>query len=233
MQFSPEHHGAPFRIKICGLSTSPTMKAALETGADLVGLVFHPKSPRFVALENAMSLAAQARGKAGIVALIVDASPDEARALVEDLKPDWLQLHGSETPGEVAAIKAATQVKIMKAVGVSGVADLAALAQYRSVCDALLLDAKPPKHAAYPGGHGQVFDWNILKKLDPALPVMVSGGLGPENVADAITTIRSFGVQLAGVDVSSGVENAPGVKDIGKIRLFVEQARKAANEVKA
>jgi len=213
----------PFAIKICGLSTPPTLRAALTVGVEMIGLVFHPRSPRFVSEVQALELAAMARGRAEIVALIVDHEPDEARHLVEWLRPDWLQLHGRETPERVGAIKDATGLRVMKALGIATQHDLAAIAPYQEVADRILLDAKAPKDAAYPGGHGRPFDWSILAALDPALRFMLSGGLDPANVAQAITVTRP-----SGVDVSSGVESAPGVKDIDRITDFVVAARAAA-----
>ncbi|AMJ62358.1 phosphoribosylanthranilate isomerase [Bosea sp. PAMC 26642] len=211
-----------FLVKICGLSTPQTLTAALEAGAEMIGLNFHPKSPRYVALERARELAAIARGRTQIVALIVDWDEKEAVALAETLKPDWLQLHGRETPEQVRAIKAATGLPVMKALGIAGREDLAAIETYRGSADLILLDAKPPKDAAYPGGHGRTFDWTLLAGLDPALRFMLSGGLDPANVAEAIRIAKP-----AGVDVSSGVESAPGVKDAGRIRDFVVAARAA------
>ena len=215
-----------FRVKICGLSTPRTLAAALDAGADMIGLVFHPRSPRFVALPEAAELAAMARGRAAIVALLVD--PDDAAVadLVARVRPDWLQLHGGEAPARVAAIRAATGRPVIKAVGVAAAEDLAAISPYRAVADLILLDAKPPKDAAYPGGHGRPFDWRILAGLDPALRFMLSGGLDPETVGAAIRTVRP-----AGVDVSSGVESAPGLKDSDKITAFVAAARAAAAEL--
>jgi len=211
-----------FRIKICGLSTPETLEAALAAGADMIGFVFHPKSPRYVTLEQAAELAAIARGRAEIVALIVDWDEKQADALVEALKPDWLQLHGAESVGLVAAIKLVTGRRIMKALGVAGPGDLSRIPAYAAVADAILLDAKPPKDAAYPGGHGRPFDWKLLAGLDPAFRFMLSGGLDPANVEDAIGIARP-----AGVDVSSGVESAPGVKDVGRIAEFGKAARRA------
>lgn len=216
-----------FTVKICGLSTRETMAAALAAGADMVGLVFHPKSPRFVDMARAMALAEMARGRAEIVALIVDFDVARARELVDALRPDWLQLHGRETPEQALALKAATGLRVMKALGVAAPSDLAAMSSYVAVTDRILLDAKPPKDAAYPGGHGRPFDWTILSGLDPALRFMLSGGLDPANVADAIRIARP-----AGVDVSSGVESAPGVKDIRRIRDFIAAARQAAQDLK-
>lgn len=223
----------PFRIKICGLSTADMMQAALDAGADMVGLVFHPRSPRFVTLERAAELAEQARGKAGIVALVVDFDERAAMELVESLQPDWLQLHGTESIGLTDAIRKASGPKVIKALPVSGPDDLEQVSSYIGASDLVLLDAKPPQDAAYPGGHGRPFDWDILKALDPALPFMLSGGLDPGNVADAIRRCRRMGVAISGVDVSSGVESAPGVKDIGKIGSFIMAAREAAGEALA
>lgn len=218
----------PFLIKICGLSTNQSMEAALVAGADMVGLVFHRKSPRSVSREQAQVLAEQAHGRAQVVALVVDCETGIAAELAQQVKPDWFQLHGSETPELVTATRHASGCRILKAIGVSVPDDLAALAPYASMADMLLLDAKPPGDAAYPGGHGKVFDWTILNQLDPAQPFMLSGGLTPENVASAITTVRALGVNLIGVDVSSGVESAPGVKDVSKISDFIQAARQAA-----
>lgn len=216
-----------FLVKICGLSTPQTLAAALEAEADMIGLNFHPKSPRFVTVERAVELAGIARGRTQIVALIVDWDESRAIELAETLKPDWLQLHGRETPEQVRSLKAATGLPVMKALGIAGPEDLAAIDAYRDAADLILLDAKPPKDAAYPGGHGRPFDWDLLAELDPDLRFMLSGGLDPANVADAI---RIAGP--AGVDVSSGVESARGVKDVGAIRDFIAAARLAAQDLK-
>jgi phosphoribosylanthranilate isomerase len=217
----------PFLIKICGLSTPETMVAALDAGADMVGLVFHRKSPRSVSLETAAGLAAMARGRAMIVALTVDPSDEGIDAIRAAVNPDLVQLHGSETPERCTEIAARIERPIMKALGIAEASDLDAIRSYRPQIDRLLLDAKPPKDAAYPGGHGQTFDWTILKGLDPFMPFMLSGGLTPGNVGEAVRTVQSLGVTLAGVDVSSGVESSPGVKDLSKINAFIENARKA------
>ncbi len=217
----------PIPIKICGLSTSETMAAALDAGADMVGLVFHRKSPRSVSLEQAAELANQARGKAIITALTVDPSDEGINAIMAKVNPDLIQLHGTETPERCAAISERIARPVMKALGVAQADDLTALKAYRPSIDRLLLDAKPPKDAAYPGGHGKTFDWQVLKSLDPFMPFMLSGGLTPENVGEAIRTVQALGVTLAGVDVSSGVESAPGVKDIALIKAFITNARKA------
>lgn len=217
----------PLLVKICGLTTPATVEAALDAGADLIGFVFHPRSPRAITPEAAAPLARMAAGRAATVALLVDPAIETARAIAAAVRPDYLQLHGSETPETVATLKAATGCHVLKAVGVATAGDLAAIARYRPVADRILIDAKPPRDAAYPGGHGRPFDWTLLQALDPALPFLLSGGLTPETVADAVRTVRSYGVALAGVDVSSGVESAPGVKTVDLIRAFVAAARAA------
>ena len=214
-------------VKICGLSTPETVAAARDAGADMLGFVFHPKSPRYVKPEQAFVLAESARGRARIVALMVDRDEPEALGLVERSGADWVQLHGAESAGLVEAIRMTTDHPVMKALGVSGRGDLDRVQRYAAVSDLLLLDAKPPKDAAYPGGHGRSFDWTILAALDPGIPFMLSGGLDPANVGQAIRIVRGLGVNLVGVDVSSGVESAPGVKDIDRIRAFVAAVRQA------
>ena len=220
----------PFLIKICGLSTAETMNAALVAGADMVGLVFHRKSPRSVSLETAASLSEIARGRATIVALTVDPSDVGLNAIMRHAKPALFQLHGSEAPERCAEIQERTDRPVMKAVGVAEPADLAGLPLYAPHVALFLLDAKPPTDAAYPGGQGKTFDWQVLKGIDPRTPFLLSGGLTPENVGKAIATVKSFGLALAGVDVSSGVESAPGVKDITMIQAFIRNARTASLE---
>ncbi len=209
-------------IKICGLSTPGTLDAALAAGADMVGFVFFAKSPRHIGFETACALGAQARGRARIVALTVD--PDDAllAAVVEALDPDILQLHGKESPERVAEIGARFGRLTMKAIGVAAPEDLAGAAAYDGAADYLLIDAKPPKGAVLPGGNGLPFDWRLARDFAPDRPWLLSGGLGPDNVAEAI---RATGA--GGVDVSSGVESAPGVKDETKIAAFVAAARAA------
>lgn len=216
-------NGSPFLIKICGLSTPETLEAALAAGADMIGLNFHPKSPRYVTLERAKELAAIARGKTEIVALIVDWDEQRADELTQALKPDWLQLHGLESPDLVEAIALTTGRPVMKALGIATAADLMRVPRYAKVADLILLDAKPPKDAAFPGGHGKPFDWSLLAGLDPSQRFMLSGGLDPANVAEAIQVTHP-----AGIDVSSGVESAPGIKDPARIAEFIAAARKAA-----
>lgn len=210
-------------IKICGIKDLAAMDAALEAGADLVGLVFFPPSPRNVSLQAGAELAARARGKALVAALIVDAEDVFVRLLADKVGPDLLQLHGTETPERVAEVRKRFGIPVMKALPVAEAADLEALPAYAAVADRILFDARPPKDATRPGGHGRPFDWNLLARLERTKPIMLSGGLDPDNVAAAIETVRPDAV-----DVSSGVEQAPGVKDPEKIRAFVANARKAA-----
>ncbi|MGA0530431.1 phosphoribosylanthranilate isomerase [Hansschlegelia sp. KR7-227] len=211
-------------VKICGLSTAPTLDAALDAGADLVGLVSFAKSPRHVSLEQASALAERARGRARIALLTVDASDADLAALVAAVAPDVLQLHGQETPERVARLKTTYGLEIWKAVGVWSSDDLAAAERYRDVADRLLFDAKPPADAELPGGNGVAFDWTLLAGLDPKRPFVLSGGLTPETVAEAIRVTRA-----PAVDVSSGVESAPGVKQPELIAAFVRAARAASS----
>lgn len=210
-------------VKICGLSSEETLDAALSAGADMVGLVAFPPSPRFVAPEAAARLAARARGRAEVTLLTVDMAEDDLTALVAEVAPDWLQFHGSESPDAVAAARARYGRRVMKAVGIRDAGDLAGARAYAAVADRLLLDAKAPKGAVLPGGRGVTFDWRILAGFDPGLPFMLSGGLDAGNVGLALDLSRA-----AGVDVSSGVETAPGHKDPDLIRAFVAVARRAA-----
>lgn len=210
----------PSTVKICGLSTAPTLRAALDAGADMVGFVFFEKSPRHVGLDQARDLAGEARGRAKIVALTVDPSDHGVAAIVAGLEPDLLQLHGKESPERVAELQRRFGVAIMKAVGVADAQDFAKAREYAEVADWLLIDAKPPKGAVLPGGNGVPFDWRLARDFSPRRPWLLSGGLDPANVGEAI---RLSGA--TGVDVSSGIESAPGVKDIDKIKAFVAAAR--------
>src|SRR5260370_32113430 len=207
-------------VKICGVSTGETRDVALESGADMVGFVFFPPSPRHLSLETARDLGRQAKGRASKVALTVDADDATLANIVEALRPDILQLHGSETVARLRDIKQKFGLPVMKAIAVETTADLATLPGYAAVADRILFDARAPKHATRPGGLGAVFDWQLLANLDLALPYMVSGGLNAENVAEAVRVTRA-----GGVDVSSGVERAPGVKDPEMIRAFIGAAR--------
>jgi phosphoribosylanthranilate isomerase len=207
-------------VKICGLSSPEHVDTALKAGADMVGFVFFDASPRNVTVEAGAALAERARRRAEIVALSVDADNDALAAIVAALRPDLLQLHGRETPDRVAAINKEHGVPCMKAIGVAGTSDLARIADYRAVCDRVLLDAKPPEDASRPGGLGAAFDWTVLADFDPGINWMLSGGLNARNVTAALAATRA-----PGVDVSSGVESAPGVKDAGLIEAFVAAVR--------
>ena len=210
-------------VKICGLKTPETLDVALDAGADMVGFVFFPPSPRSVTMGEARALGAQVKGRAKKVALTVDADDALLADIVAALSPDLLQLHGHESPERVAAIKARFNLPAMKAIAIETKADLDLVGTYASVADRILFDARAPKDATRPGGLGKSFDWHLLENLELKLPFMLSGGLTPENVAEALRITRA-----PGVDVSSGVERAPGEKDAGKIRDFIRAARAAA-----
>jgi phosphoribosylanthranilate isomerase len=210
----------PLIVKICGLSTPEALEAALAAGADMVGFVFFPPSPRHVSLENARVLGRQVRGRAKKVALSVDADDALLANAIDALQPDLLQLHGKETVARLRDIKKKFGLPVMKAIAVETAADLAALPGYADVAGRILFDARAPKGATRPGGLGAAFDWHLLEKLDLKLPFMVSGGLTAANVAEAVRVTRA-----GGVDVSSGVERAPGVKDPEMIRAFVGAVR--------
>ncbi|MDB5503833.1 MAG: phosphoribosylanthranilate isomerase [Tardiphaga sp.] len=207
-------------VKICGLSTRETLDAALTAGADMVGFVFFPASPRHVDLDMARALGKQAKGRAIKVALSVDADDALLANSIDALQPQILQLHGQESVARIRDIKQKFGLPVMKAIAVESKTDLATLPGYAAVCDRILFDAKPPKDATRPGGLGEPFDWHLLAGLDLALPFMVSGGLNSDNVAEALRITRA-----GGVDISSGVESAPGVKDPDMIRAFIRAAR--------
>jgi phosphoribosylanthranilate isomerase len=207
-------------VKICGLSTRETLDVALDAGADMVGFVFFPPSPRHLGLETAHDLGKLARRRALKVALTVDADDATLEGIVQALGPDILQLHGRETAARVRDIRRKFSIPVMKAIAVETSADLAALPEYAGVADRILFDARAPKEATRPGGLGAVFDWHILEKLDLEIPYMVSGGLHAGNIAEAVRVTRA-----GGVDVSSGVERSPGHKDPEMIRAFINAAR--------
>lgn len=212
----------PAEVKICGLSTPETVEAAIDAGADLIGLVFYPKSPRYVTIDQAAALAAQARGRAKTVALVVDAGDALLREIAARVAPDLIQVHGAESPERVAEISRLTGKPVIKAIRVREASDIAAAAAYSDVASLIMYDAKAPETLgnALPGGNGHAFDWGLLEGgKRPAF--MLAGGLTPANVAEAI---RVTGAPI--VDVSSGVETAPGVKDAGLIRKFIEAAKR-------
>ena len=211
----------PLMIKICGIKTPDLLESVIDNGADMVGFMHFLRSPRHATIEEIGDLISLARGR--IETCVVLVNPDNSCvAEVAALGPDWIQLHGPETPHRVEAIKAEAGVSIMKAVPIGSADDVAHIAGFLDVADQILVDAKPPKGADRPGGLGETFDWNLLKALDPSIPFMLSGGLTPDTVAAAIKAVRPWGV-----DVSSGVETAPGVKDKHLIEAFIRNARAA------
>ena len=214
-------------VKICGLKTPEALEVALESGADLTGFVFFPPSPRNLGLEAAKVLGAQVRGRAGKVALTVDANDETLLGIIDALKPDMLQLHGKETPERVATVRSRFGLPVMKALPISERSDLSPIREFANVADRLLFDARPPQDATRPGGLGRTFDWLLLRGIDPKINFMLSGGLDASNVAKALAITNA-----PGVDVSSGVERAPGEKDLDKIREFIRVARKAEREMK-
>jgi phosphoribosylanthranilate isomerase len=209
-------------VKICGLSTPETLDVALDAGADAVGFVFFPHSPRNISLDQARVLGSRVEGRARKVANTVDADDALLASIIEPLKPDVLQLHGNETPERVAAVRESFGVPVMKALPIETQGDLLPIGSYTRVADQLLFDARPPRDATRPGGFGKPFDWHLLENLDLSIPFMLSGGLSADNVAEALRITRA-----PGLDVSSGVESAPGVKDPEKIRAFIRAARSA------
>lgn len=207
-------------VKICGLTEPETLRAAIDGGARWIGLVFYPPSPRSVAPSLAAELARMVPTAVRTVGLFVDADDDFLDHVVSQVPFDLLQLHGKETPERVAAVKAAFNIPVMKAIKVGGPEDLERAKDYAAVCDRLLFDAKPPaKVAALPGGNGIAFDWTLLTGRTWSRPWMLSGGLNAGNLADAVRTTGA-----PAVDVSSGVEDRPGHKDPALIRAFLETA---------
>jgi phosphoribosylanthranilate isomerase len=211
----------PLDIKICGLSTPETVAAALDNGASHVGFIFFPKSPRNVTPELAGQLRRAAENRAQAVAVTVDATDEFLDQIVSAMRPDMLQLHGKETPERVAEVRERFNLPVMKAVSISAPEDLMPIQGFVGIADRLLLDAKAPKGSDLPGGNGVSFDWRLLAALDPGLDYMLSGGLNPGNVADAIAIANP-----PGLDVSSGVESSPGIKDVALIEAFFAAVRK-------
>ncbi|MSU92311.1 phosphoribosylanthranilate isomerase [Rhodobacteraceae bacterium 2CG4] len=207
------------RVKICGLRQPAALDAAVRAGAAYVGFVFFARSPRAIAPADAAALAAQVPPGVCKVALTVDADDAALDALTGAVPLDMLQLHGSETPARVAAVRARYGLPVMKAVGVADAPDLAALDDFAQVADQLLIDARPPTGAELPGGNGLAFDWRLLQGRRWPLPWMLAGGLTPANVAEAV---RLTGARQ--LDVSSGVESSRGVKDPDRIRAFIAAA---------
>lgn len=212
----------PLIIKICGVKTEAILDATIDAGADMVGFMHFQRSPRHLELDPIGELISLARGR--IETCVVLVNPDNTLvAQVAALGPDWIQLHGPETPHRVEAIRDEAGIAILKVCSIGSAADVAAVSSFAECADRILLDAKPPKDATRAGGLGVPFDWSLLKALDPELAFMLSGGLTPDNIAAALKVTRPMGV-----DVSSGVEKAPGVKDAALIRAFITNARSAA-----
>ncbi len=216
-------------VKICGLSTPDMIEAGLQAGANWIGFVFFPKSPRHVSYGKAQDLVGPVRGKASIVALTVNASDEELDAINEAINPDIWQLHGSESPERVSEIRTKYGRPVMKALAIRDSSDLKPIPAYEAVADILLFDAKPPADMKtdLPGGNGISFDWRLITSLALKKPFMLSGGLDPDNVSEAIRLTRP-----QGVDVSSGIESAPGVKDRQKIISFISAAKQAGEALK-
>lgn len=210
------------RVKICGLRSEADMQAVAEAGANYAGLVFFAKSPRNVSVAQARDVALAAPVGMAKVGLVVNPTDADLEAILRDVPLDILQLHGSESPERVADLRARYGLPVMKAVGVADAEDLGKLTAYGAVADQILVDAKPPKNADLPGGNGLAFDWRLIAGKRWFLPWMLAGGLDPANVAQAVAMTGA-----TQVDVSSGVESAPGVKDAGKIKAFVRAAKGA------
>ncbi|MEQ8429770.1 MAG: phosphoribosylanthranilate isomerase [Roseovarius sp.] len=208
------------RVKICGLTDPADIPAAIVAGASYLGFNFFPKSPRYIDLEAAAFMAASVPVGVGKVGLTVDADDTTLDLLTQSVPLDFLQLHGKETPARVAEVKARYGLPVIKVVGISGPEDVTQIDFYGKVADQILVDAKPPKGADRPGGNAVAFDWKLIAGRRWPVPWMLAGGLTPENVAEAI---RLTGARQ--VDVASGVESAPGVKDAERMRAFIDNAR--------
>ncbi len=210
-------------VKICGMTGPDAVDAAVNAGAVYGGLVFHPKSPRFVTLEQARMLAERMRGRLKIVALIADMDDAGIDAVVKGARPDFLQLHGNEAVKRTAEIRRRFGLPVIKALPVAEASDLDAVAGYEEFADMLMFDARPPKGAERAGGHGAAFDWKLLAGRSFTRPWFLAGGLTPDNVARAIA-LSGAGL----VDVSSGVESAPGIKDAARIAAFINATKSPA-----
>ena len=211
------------QVKICGLTTADSVDASVAAGADMIGLNFFPKSPRYAAPDTARGLAARVPERVLTVGLFVDPSDDELADMLAHVPLDVIQLHGHEEPARAAHVRDQFGKVVMKVIGVSTTEDLASASRYKGAADRLLLDAKPPKGADRPGGNAMSFDWGLLAGWQAPLPWLLAGGLRPDNVAEAIAATGA-----PGVDVASGVESAPGVKDAALIETFIAAARTPA-----
>lgn len=208
------------RVKICGVTNAAAIDSAVSAGAHYLGFNFYPPSPRYLTPERASALMRDVPAGVTKVALVVDAQDDELEALLEAVSADVLQLHGHESPERVAEVRARFGLPVIKVVGIADADDLAELDRYLAVSDQILVDTKPPKNARLPGGNGLAFDWRLLQGRRWPCPWLLAGGLTPENVGAAI---RLTGARQ--VDVSSGVESAPGVKDAQRMAAFIQAAQ--------
>lgn len=209
-------------IKICGLKSADAIERAVRRGASHLGFIFFEKSPRNIEPDVAGQLADAVRGSVKIVAVTVDADNDELDEIIDLLKPDMLQLHGSESPERVLNVKAVYGLPVIKAFSIRDGDDLAKIDPYIGIADKFLFDAKPPVGSDLPGGNGVSFDWTLLRSLDEGVDYMLSGGLNKNNVAEALEVTGALGI-----DASSGVESAPGVKDLAMIDAFFDAIRSA------
>jgi phosphoribosylanthranilate isomerase len=210
----------PVQVKICGINSAAAADAVLRAGADFGGLVFFPKSPRHLALDKGRALADRLRGRLRLAALVVDESDDMLDAIAKGIEPDFFQLHGQEDAARATEIRSRFGLPLIKAISVAGPDDFAKVAAYDGVADYLLFDSRPSAGATRPGGHGAAFDWRLMQGRQFAQPWFLAGGLSPENVARAIA---ASGADM--VDVSSGVESAPGIKDETRIADFIAAAK--------
>lgn len=209
-------------VKICGLKSEEAIDRAVARGATHIGFIFFPKSPRNIEPAAAGELAERVRGRAKIVAVTVDADTDDLDEIVDQVRPDFLQLHGSESPDRLLALKALYGLPVIKVISVREAEDLERVGPYIGIADRFLFDAKPPRGSELPGGNGVSFDWRILRSLDAGIDYMLSGGLNKDNVASALALTGA-----RAIDVSSGVESAPGIKDVGMIDAFFDAVEKA------
>ena len=209
-------------IKICGLKTEEAVDRAVALGATHVGFIFFEKSPRHIEPADAGRLADRVRGKAKIVSVSVDADNDDLDEIVDLIRPDTLQLHGKESPDRVLTIKAVSGLPVWRALSIQDADDLRKIVAYEGIANRYLFDAKPPRNSELPGGNGVSFDWQLLAKLDAGVDYMLSGGLNKDNIGQALAIARP-----AGIDVSSGVESSPGVKDLKMMQEFFEAVHRA------
>lgn len=209
-------------IKICGLKTEEAVDHAVALGATHVGFIFFEKSPRHIEPADAGRLADRVRGRAKIVSVSVDADNDDLDEIIDLIRPDILQLHGQESPERVLTVKAVTGLPVMKALSIQVADDLKRIDAYDGIANRFLFDAKPPRNSELPGGNGVSFDWRLLAGLDPSVDYMLSGGLNKDNIAEALAIARP-----RGIDVSSGVESSPGVKDLKMMDEFIDAVHRA------